>query len=573
MKFYYSLLMLFFIGFNLIAQQEPPKSIISKIDSLQNEHKYDTTSLGLSFHHRLIQKSIKANYINGTLISYLNLIWLHGTKHRLDSVLHYSNQFEQLEKHNPNQELKYSFLINNGTIFTSFFGLAEPSLNSLFEAYKLVDENDKAKIINLKSKIAYVYIQKEQYDLAIQTITESINDTVSLGINQRNELLSHFSMAYQYKEMPKKSTPLLSQMIKESKNAGNRVGVLYAKLFQTYNYYLEKEYQKSIDSGLKVRQELKTTYPDLLPTNSEFLAIYYNAIGNTKEAIFYMKEAIATSNITNELPKLYKDLADYYKKENRLDSALYYLKKERKIMDSIRNMEKEIFTDYYNTKISFINQSHENDKISLEKKILTNDRKLLSIQSKKQQLYIFTLLAALALLILIFIIYRRDIKTKQKIDALEKSREQLLKNQLEMKEHELSVFLITQATQIEKLTKIKNTLFKSIKENDTKGIQNSKKQFSNFLKSSESIDFITERLESQYPKICYILQRKHPELSKNDIKHCILVKLGLSLKESASLLNVTISAVKVARHRAKSKMNIPENVSLQDFLNDMDITK
>jgi len=45
--------------------------------------------------------------------------------------------------------------------------------------------------------------------------------------------------------------------------------------------------------------------------------------------------------------------------------------------------------------------------------------------------------------------------------------------------------------------------------------------------------------------------------------------LGLSVKESAQLLHVGIGAVKMGRNRAKSKMNLPEETSLKEYLNNV----
>ncbi len=45
-----------------------------------------------------------------------------------------------------------------------------------------------------------------------------------------------------------------------------------------------------------------------------------------------------------------------------------------------------------------------------------------------------------------------------------------------------------------------------------------------------------------------------------------MIKLGLSLKETAQLFNITIAAVKSARGRTRKKMGLGPDVSLKQHL-------
>jgi DNA-binding CsgD family transcriptional regulator len=65
------------------------------------------------------------------------------------------------------------------------------------------------------------------------------------------------------------------------------------------------------------------------------------------------------------------------------------------------------------------------------------------------------------------------------------------------------------------------------------------------------------------------LMDKYPNLSDTQIRYCLLTKLNLSIKETASILNVTPDTVKVARSRLKKKLGIPPEISIKMFLDQL----
>jgi AraC family chitin signaling transcriptional activator len=63
-----------------------------------------------------------------------------------------------------------------------------------------------------------------------------------------------------------------------------------------------------------------------------------------------------------------------------------------------------------------------------------------------------------------------------------------------------------------------------------------------------------------------ILQQLYPELTEKDLKQCAYIKMGLSVKEVASLMNISIRAVEKARMKIKAKMNLGTEVNLSVHL-------
>lgn len=62
------------------------------------------------------------------------------------------------------------------------------------------------------------------------------------------------------------------------------------------------------------------------------------------------------------------------------------------------------------------------------------------------------------------------------------------------------------------------------------------------------------------------LKQQFPELMPNDLKLCAYLRLNMSSKEIASLLNITTRGVEIRRYRLRKKLNIATEQNLSDFL-------
>lgn len=62
------------------------------------------------------------------------------------------------------------------------------------------------------------------------------------------------------------------------------------------------------------------------------------------------------------------------------------------------------------------------------------------------------------------------------------------------------------------------------------------------------------------------LTTKHPKLTHSDLRLCAYIRLNLSTKEIASLMNVSSSSVEMAKYRLRKKLELEESVSLPYYL-------
>ena len=62
------------------------------------------------------------------------------------------------------------------------------------------------------------------------------------------------------------------------------------------------------------------------------------------------------------------------------------------------------------------------------------------------------------------------------------------------------------------------------------------------------------------------LKTKYPKLTPNDLKLCTYLRLNLSSKEIAPLLNISVRSVEISRYRLRKKMGLPTEINLVDHI-------
>jgi DNA-binding CsgD family transcriptional regulator len=65
------------------------------------------------------------------------------------------------------------------------------------------------------------------------------------------------------------------------------------------------------------------------------------------------------------------------------------------------------------------------------------------------------------------------------------------------------------------------------------------------------------------------LKAKFPNLSPTDLKLCAYLRLNLTSKEIAQLLNISLKGVEISRYRVRKKLHLSKDINLYDFLIDI----
>lgn len=257
--------------------------------------------------------------------------------------------------------------------------------------------------------------------------------------------------------------------------------------------------------------------------------------------------------------------------------ALIELKKQEKDFEEVSKLQNQVLV----IKDNFYSFEREQIVKSLEVQfdVSEKNRKLELVSAEKEVSKLTNYLLGLLLVVLIVVftilifflkrINKRDkqlLKTKEELVNLMEDqkllKEQQFQNDIEFKESQLSAVTIQMLEKNELLDEIKTILNKKepTSEKEIKKIvskytiqDNNWKDFDNYFESVNK-NFYTR------------LKQKYPEISSNDLKICALIKLNLSIKEMASILNISPDSVKTARHRLRKKLQLNTEENLTDFI-------
>ena len=158
-------------------------------------------------------------------------------------------------------------------------------------------------------------------------------------------------------------------------------------------------------------------------------------------------------------------------------------------------------------------------------------------------------------------------KTESELVALRNAK---LEAEINFKNSEMASSAMHLVKKGELLTKIKSELSQMMKRlNDEQAIAETKKMIKS-LTEDEQIDDEWENFTKHFDKVHsdFVVKLKeiHPGLTSNEIKLCTYLRMNLSTKEMAQLMNISVRGVEISRYRLRKKLGITSEVSLFDYL-------
>ncbi|WP_086476947.1 ligand-binding sensor domain-containing protein [Arenibacter amylolyticus] len=149
----------------------------------------------------------------------------------------------------------------------------------------------------------------------------------------------------------------------------------------------------------------------------------------------------------------------------------------------------------------------------------------------------------------------------------QKLNQQKLREELNFKTEELTNYTLRTVHKNNLLTQIKDSLIHETKASTPK--KGNLKKIVHLIDDSLILDEDWDNFYHLFNQIhtTFINSLKDycPQLSDREIRLCALIKLNFTSQHIATLFGISLSSVKVARHRLRKKLNIAENQSYEDF--------
>ncbi len=145
-----------------------------------------------------------------------------------------------------------------------------------------------------------------------------------------------------------------------------------------------------------------------------------------------------------------------------------------------------------------------------------------------------------------------------------------LQTDIELKNTELASSAMHLVQKGELLTRIKDELMRlknsSEIERDSKDFKKVIKIIDSQLDTDHEWEQFAAHFDSVHTNYLKHLKDRFPELTASDLKICAYLRLNLTSKEIAQLMNISIRGVETSRYRLRKKLALPNDMSLFDFL-------
>jgi DNA-binding CsgD family transcriptional regulator len=144
-----------------------------------------------------------------------------------------------------------------------------------------------------------------------------------------------------------------------------------------------------------------------------------------------------------------------------------------------------------------------------------------------------------------------------------KLKNEQLQKDIEVKNRELAMTTMSLINKSELLNGIKNDLSnlqdKSSRDQVIKVINRN-------LNNDHDWEYFQEAFNNADKDFLKKMHELHPNLTPNDLKLCVYLRLNLSSKEIAPLLNISVRSVEIKRYRLRKKMNLEHEKSLVEYI-------
>lgn len=309
---------------------------------------------------------------------------------------------------------------------------------------------------------------------------------------------------------------------------------------------------------------------------------YLDAINLLLESLV-LREKVGNLNATTQT---LEQLSETYEKVGNYETALLYFKKYKALQDSV-------FSKSTKNEISELNIKYETDKKTKAISLLEKESEIRHFENR----FLFFLTIALAVISLLLLysfrtktkfaksqrnfIVQREALAKLRAEKLETEKlllekeiktqyeiNELQKNELGHSKRELATSTLQILNKNKILSEIKDS-FKIIKPNNPQEkevITNISKK----VKDNINLDEDWEQFKMHFEKVntgfFEKLQTQYPELSDGDLKVCAYIKINLSPKEIAQIMNISIDGINKRLYRIRKKINLNSSENLSSHL-------
>ncbi|RZJ69256.1 triple tyrosine motif-containing protein [Flavobacterium sp.] len=159
-----------------------------------------------------------------------------------------------------------------------------------------------------------------------------------------------------------------------------------------------------------------------------------------------------------------------------------------------------------------------------------------------------------------------EIKELENEQQLMKLKNEQLSIDVDSKNRELAASTMSLMKKNELLALIKDDLKRTNSDQEDKSIKSVINTINKSISDDDSWTIFKEAFNSADNDFLKKIKLLHPSLTPNDLRLCAYLRLNLSSKEIAPLLNISVRSVEVKRYRLRKKMDLPHEKGVVEYI-------
>jgi DNA-binding CsgD family transcriptional regulator len=548
----------------ILSQQKS----LDKMHSLDQlfDYYYRNNLDSAAYYNNLLRKEAETNENQRYLACYYNNAGIYDvvSNHKLQSAVENMQKAIALSKDFPNQKNELADYYKN--LAGIYYELGDnKAIDYTYKAYRIYEENSNIKgaLISL-NHLGMLFKKNKDYKKALSYQLKALALAEQHKILKKIPIIQHnLGIDYAYLKQADSSLYFYKKALQNFKKnkSESDIAAIYADMGNLYTNVLQQ-----IDSANYYYQKaLKyNQFEDIVSEVNTSLAKMYAGQKNYQKSNHYLLNSLKLSQKTHsweDLQYVHYYLYQNYKNLNRWDSATYHLENFIDYQDSINMQESKVKIENLEAKYK-----NEKNKLKIEK---------LELQKQKDRKIRWLLIGSLLLSLLVFAFVIRTYVLRRRKNQLAR---QLLETEKENIAQDLqhkTKELTTQALMILEKNKLLEEILQNlsvIKSTGTethKELLGLKRKLKRSMQSDKDWDLFKQYFEQVNKNFFKSLKAINSKISPAEMKLAALIKLGFSIKESASLLSISEGSVKTGRYELRKKLGLKREDNLYVYLNNI----
>ncbi len=159
-----------------------------------------------------------------------------------------------------------------------------------------------------------------------------------------------------------------------------------------------------------------------------------------------------------------------------------------------------------------------------------------------------------------------EIKELENEQELMKVRNEQLSLDVDTKSRELAVSTMSLIKKDELLSLIKDDLKKTSDEASSRSIKSVITTITKNISNDNTWTVFKDAFDTADKDFLKKVKQAHQSLTPNDLRLCAYLRLNLSSKEIAPLLNISVRSIEIKRYRLRKKMELPHEKGLVEYI-------